>query len=1065
MLKTRSHELDSAPLFSVQSLFETVQQECERPVWSRGVQLTRAGAVSIEEQDGDEVSLRVVTRGGLQAPLVTLHAKDEDWECSCSSTEDPCEHVAASVIALRQAIRTGTQLPTQGEGRGRIVYELQEKGSELHLVRAIEARGKRTPLPASLTAIAAGRTSGPDFVATPADVEIERWLGSRAHAAPAGPVLTKVMGRLAGTDRVFFAGEPIRVESEPLGLIVRVVEAPGGVRLFAEQDRRIERAFRNGVVLASGALHPLAPNRLTGREMADLPRGHFYPDEDLAEVVTVVLPDLETRVPLSLETSKLPDVRRGEKPRARLELERRGDGLRVLPSLVYGDPAVARVDGGKLVQLGAGAVPVRDAPGEQRETARLRNELGLRPGVASELGADEALDFVGRLAGTSIEIKGDAHLDFQLHGDLTASLDLEDERIDLDFSLSPFSGGDAAALSGGDAAPFSGGDAAPFSGGDAAALSGGDAAALSGGGAAALDGIDGDDAAAADRAAMRASALPGGGGAPPRGARASGEAVLRAWSQGASVVALEGGGFGRLPKGWLEQYGDRVADLLGARDERGRIARSALPDLAKLCDDLDTPRPPALEGLRPLLDGFDGIPRADLPDGGLDEVLRPYQRDGVDWLVFLREAELGALLADDMGLGKTIQALCALRGRTLVVAPTSVLHGWMREIERFRPSLRAALYHGPGRKLDPEAEITITSYALLRQDVKTLTAEAWDCVVLDESQAIKNPESQIAQAAHRLKAQARIALTGTPVENRLDELWSQFHFLNPGLLGGRSDFRDRYARPIGDGDSDIAARLRSRIKPFVLRRLKADVAPDLPPLSEIVLDCELSADERAVYDSVRAATIRDVVQQLRAGGNVMAALEALLRLRQAACHSSLVPGQDEAASSSKLETLYARLEEAVADGHKALVFSQWTSLLDRVEPGLRDRGIDWLRLDGSTRDRGGVVGGFQSDEGPPVLLLSLKAGGTGLNLTAADHVFLLDPWWNPAVEAQAADRAHRIGQTRPVVLHRLIAKDTVEEGILQLHARKRALADAALEDSDGSSRLSRDELLQLLENA
>ena len=216
---------------------------------------------------------------------------------------------------------------------------------------------------------------------------------------------------------------------------------------------------------------------------------------------------------------------------------------------------------------------------------------------------------------------------------------------------------------------------------------------------------------------------------------------------------------------------------------------------------------------------------------------------------------------------------------------------------------------------------------------------------------------------------------------------------------------------------------------------------------------------------MRAAAVREVVEQLRAGGNVMAALEALLRLRQAACHSSLVPGQDENASSSKLETLYARLEEAVADGHKALVFSQWTSFLDRVEPGLRTRGIEWERLDGSTRDRGTVVDHFQSDDGPPVMLLSLRAGGTGLNLTAADHVFLLDPWWNPAVESQAADRAHRIGQERPVVVHRLIARDTVEEGILKLHERKRALADAALEDSDGSSRLSRAELLELLEGA
>ncbi len=447
-------------------------------------------------------------------------------------------------------------------------------------------------------------------------------------------------------------------------------------------------------------------------------------------------------------------------------------------------------------------------------------------------------------------------------------------------------------------------------------------------------------------------------------------------------------------------------------------------------------------------------------------MLRSYQRRGVDWLVFLRRAGLGALLADDMGLGKTLQALCAIDGRTLVVAPTSVLHGWMREIERFRPELRHALYHGPGRTLDPDADVTITSYALLRQDVDTLAKEHWAGVILDEAQAIKNPDSQIAQAAFRLEADARLALTGTPVENRLEELWSQLHFLNPGLLGGRSDFRERYARPIAEGDAERAERLRQRIRPFVLRRLKSEVAPELPPLAEIVLDCELSPEERAVYDSVRAATVREVVERLRAGGSVMAALEALLRLRQAACHPSLVPGQsDRTGSSSKLETLFARLEQAVADGHRALVFSQWTSLLDRVEPGLREREIDWLRLDGSVGDRGSLVERFQSEEGPPVMLLSLRAGGTGLNLTAADHVFLLDPWWNPAVEAQAADRAHRIGQQRPVVLHRLIARGTVEEGILALHERKRALANAALEDAEGRSTLTREDLLDLLEHA
>ena len=1013
----------------MQLIFEAVQEACPRAIWSRGVSLARADGVSVEEQSATTITLRVQGRKGMGAPQVTLHPKDEDWECTCSSPEDPCDHVVASVIALRQAKKAGEELPTQGEGRGRIVYELEERSGHLWMRRAVEFEGKRTPMRTSLADAAVGRYHGPKFVATPSDVAIEKKLGARPGESTTRPNVVSVIDKLTGTDRVFLEGEPIKVEPEPLGLTARIVDAPGGVRLFVEQDRRIVRAFRNNLVLTMDTLHPQAPNRLTGRELADLPRGRFFANDDMAVLVTEIIPDLEARIPLIIETDKLPTARRGERPRIRIEVYREGEGLSVFPTLVYGTPPVARIDAGRLVHLGGGEVPIRMENAENEAIARLRSELGLKPGVVSRLSAGDAIAFASRLEATSIEVVGGSYKDFQLYGDLAPSIRIDDDLLTIDFRVESIRDADVDGDDRGD-----------------------------------LE--EDDDGPAFDRGSagfMREN--PPGGLTGGRIGTARPESVLRAWSLGESVVALDGGGFAKLPSDWLTLYGDRIADLLAARDPRGRVARHALPDLALLCEDLDQPPPASLEGLRPLLEGFDGIPRAEI-DPHLESVLRPYQRQGIDWLVFMRRAGLGALLADDMGLGKTLQALCAIEGRTLVVAPTSVLHGWSREIERFRPSLSVSLYHGPSRQLDPEARVTITSYALLRQDVDLLTEPTWDCVILDEAQAIKNPESQIARAAHRLDARARFALTGTPVENRLEELWSQLHFLNPGLLGGRTDFRDRYARPIGDGDGEVARRLRQRIRPFLLRRLKSQVAPELPPLTEIVLDCDLTTEERAVYDAIRAATVRDVVERLRAGGNVMAALEALLRLRQAACHSSLVPGQtSEDGSSSKLETLYARLEEAVADGHKALVFSQWTSLLDLLEPGLRERDIAWERLDGSTRDRGGVVERFQSDEGSPVMLLSLRAGGTGLNLTAADHVFLLDPWWNPAVEQQAADRAHRIGQDRPVVLHRLIAKNTVEEGILKLHARKRALADAALEEADGSSRLTRDELVELLEGA
>jgi SNF2 family DNA or RNA helicase len=404
-----------------------------------------------------------------------------------------------------------------------------------------------------------------------------------------------------------------------------------------------------------------------------------------------------------------------------------------------------------------------------------------------------------------------------------------------------------------------------------------------------------------------------------------------------------------------------------------------------------------------------------------------------------------------------------------------VLSTWRAEAERFRPDLAISTYHGAGRALDPNADLTITSYALLRLDVDALAEQRFDMLVLDEAQAIKNPDSAVAQAAARLDAGVRLAMTGTPIENRLEELWSQLRVTCPGLLWDRATFAERIERPARRGDVQAFARLRERAGPFVLRRLKRDVARELPPRDEVVLRCDLSEEERAVYEALHAATRRDVVARLDAGAGVMEALEALLRLRQAACHPALVPGSGFPASrpSSKLELLVERLAQIVDEGHKALVFSQWTSLLDLVEPQLAARGLGALRLDGRTRDRATVVRSFQEGGGEgerALLLMTLKAGGVGLTLTAADHVLLLDPWWNPAAEEQAIDRTHRIGQERPVLTHRIVAAGTVEEGILALQDSKRRTARAALEGPGAaeevgtrSAGLTREELVALLD--
>ena len=975
---------------SLQTLFEAVRESASRREWSRGVELARANAVTAERIDVREAHLRVAEPGRPVARLVTLLLDADAWSCDCPGPEDPCEHVAAAVIALRRAREEGRELPSaQQTGAGRIHYELRRATGGLALDRVVVIGDARTPLAASVRAIAAGRVAGPRLETSEADLAVDDAIQGISGRTLSRGALLRVLQALAGCEVVHLDGAPVRSASEPVAPEATLVDHDGGFLLTVVLRPGVTASLCDDAVLCGDTIRPLRETRLDGRELAELPRGKVFRIDEATSLASQILPDLARRIAVDVQTKRLPRTTRSEPPRAQVATSRDGDALVVRADVVYGDPPTARVVLGRLVAV-QGVVPVRDEAGERAAARRIQNELELPIGTDVSVRGDEAIALAERLARFSGSVHGDAQRAF--------------------FRAPPLSAHVAANADGFDVW---------FESGDGA-----------------------------ERARAR---------------RVDGATALRAWAAGESMVLVPGGGLAPLPADWLARFGREVADLLEAREAAGTLPRAALPALAQLCDALGTPRPAQLGALAALVDDFAGIPRAALPPD-LSATLRGYQQSAVDWLVFLRDAGLGALLADDMGLGKTLEVLCALSEgkRALVVAPTSVLFNWQNEIRRFRPGLSVALYHGSGRTLDPDANVTLTSYALLRLDAETLGAVAWDVAVLDEAQAIKNPESQVARAAHSLRAAWRVAMTGTPVENRLDELWSQLHFANPGLLGTRSRFDERYAKPIAAGNADAAARLRARIRPFVLRRRKIEVAPELPPRTEVVLRVELDERERAVYDAVHAATKSQVVERFAGGGNVLAVLEALLRLRQAACHSGLVPGQ-QAESSSKVDLLVEELQTAVAEGHKALVFSQWTSLLDRVEPALRAAQIEWTRLDGSTRDRAGVVARFQDDAGPPVLLISLQAGGTGLNLTAADHVFLLDPWWNPAVEDQAADRAHRIGQTRPVLVHRLVAADTVEERVLALQATKRSLADAALRDGGAATTLSRDDLLALLD--
>jgi superfamily II DNA or RNA helicase len=556
--------------------------------------------------------------------------------------------------------------------------------------------------------------------------------------------------------------------------------------------------------------------------------------------------------------------------------------------------------------------------------------------------------------------------------------------------------------------------------------------------------------------------------------------LLEALRRGDNYVTLDDGSRGMLPGDWLARYAP-LAQMGEAEGDKVLFK----PSQAWLLDAWLAAQPEvnvdaAFERVRDRLRSFEGIRQHDEPTG-FSGVLRPYQRDGLGWLLFLEEFGFGGCLADDMGLGKTIQVLAMLierrnrskadaaRRPALVVVPRSLVQNWVEEAKRFTPDLRVLDYTGLARlelrrQLD-QYDLVVTTYGTLRRDAGHLKDLSFEFAILDEAQAIKNATSQAAKACRLIQAQHRLAMTGTPVENHLGELWSIFEFLNPGMLGRSNSLKVLSSKSSG-GNAESVRLLAKALRPFILRRTKEQVLSDLPEKTEQTLYCELEAPQRKLYDELRKHYRDSLNQRIEREGMAKAkihVLEALLRLRQAACHPGLLDKSKASEPSAKLETLLEQLQEVFDGGHKALVFSQFTSLLALVRKRLDQRKIVYEYLDGQTRDRQQRVDRFQTDPACPLFLISLMAGGLGLNLTAADYVFILDPWWNPAVEAQAVDRAHRIGQTRHVFAYRLIARDTVEEKILQLQGEKRHLAEAIISaDNSLIGSLTADDLQLLL---
>jgi superfamily II DNA or RNA helicase len=540
--------------------------------------------------------------------------------------------------------------------------------------------------------------------------------------------------------------------------------------------------------------------------------------------------------------------------------------------------------------------------------------------------------------------------------------------------------------------------------------------------------------------------------------------IQRLLLSGQSHTRLKNGKFALIDTGAVEELQEVLLDCAPQQDERGyRMSNAQAGFLRGALSVQPAWQVRAPQSWTDRAQRQSGETKIEPPPlGQLDDVLRPYQKHGVGWLYFLRQNRFGGILADEMGLGKTLQTLAYLQTvktekPSLIICPTSLVFNWANEAARFTPDLKVIRLQGPRRQEFfaeiPSADLIITSYGLIRRDAELYRDFEFDTVVLDEAQHIKNRQTQNAQAVKSIRAQHRLVLTGTPLENSVLDLWSIFDFLMPGYLGSAADFKERYEIPIAREKSvEAQSRLARRIRPFLLRRLKSEVAKDLPPKIEQVSFCELTPAQQSLYEQILQAGRKEITTAVEAHGvqkSRMIILNALLRLRQICCDLRLLKMEniDPASASAKLDLFRELLEEVVDGGHRVLVFSQFVSMLALLKDHLASEQIEYCYLDGSTTDRAGVVEKFQKSA-IPVFLISLKAGGVGLNLTGADTVIHFDPWWNPAVEDQATDRAHRIGQSKVVTSYKLIARGTVEEKILNLQQRKREIIAATLSSEE-----------------
>ena len=726
-----------------QQMLETVRKATLPAIWSQGVKLVRENAVTREPgpPSAGEIVARVRAPGYLVAPTVTLYLESDEWSCDCGGKVDPCAHVAAAAIFAAQAPATagseahGTAAPAPAveppRREARLVYRLGREANLLTMSRVIvRGDGREETVMSLASELARGKSA--DVSASHDDIRVDRILGPNPRRFVPLARIADVFEAMAGSS-VTLDGASVKVSGEPVPPLARVEDAPGGFLLRIDRNPAVAAVIAKGVARVGDTLRPLAETDTTGDMLERLPLSRVFRGAEKAELVTRILPELEKKLDVTIATTQLPRRSITHRPRIHMDLSHHGHTLSILPTLVYGDPPIARVDGEALMPLGE-AVPVRRRDEERAAIARLRDELNLAPGRRVDLDGVDAARFAQKLRDFERAAGEDKRAAVFEGEPLRARVVFDHGTLDVIFEN---------------------------------------------------EGADGE---------------------PTR--RADGATVLRAWRDGLDLVPLEGGGWAPLPADWLAQHGHLVADLLSARDADKKLARSALPDLGALCEALDEPRPMELAALAPLLEGFTGIPAATLPARSARDLARvPEPRRRLAVVPARRRARRRPRrrhgprqdAADDLRPSRP-------RARRVPEERRLQLGRRDRALPSRRPRSRSI--HGAKRALDPHADVTLTTYAVLRLDTGALAAEAWDVVVLDEAQAIKNSRSQTARAAFALRGRFRVALSGTPVENRLEELWSVMHFANPGLLGGRSDFQERYSLPIAGEIPAAAARLR-----------------------------------------------------------------------------------------------------------------------------------------------------------------------------------------------------------------------------------------------------------------